>query len=423
MSQAFGRGSKPLSDNEWLKTLQLNKNMQAGLTAMGTSTGLSDADLTRLMQAVVRMNPFIMRADSIANAAKHSNGAIKIPNIDPEYLRYQDRLPAIYQNLETNPQIQSLTGKQKTAYSGNLTKQAYELVRSVAAQNAAFEQALQMAGLATRSTSNGQAGALHMPSKPISTLQLARALGHLHKDVMIPALEGEPQWYRSIVSADPDDVRRIANSNNRSVRDSISAMEQLAVLGIQPVYTRAKPRLETPGSFNVVANSQIVSNPNRYQIMSLTWDDFKKGRILNPNGEAQSEYEERPRGVSINKMIQESGFTRLLGMYGNNTLGNGSKTDYGRPKMLQIDFSKQMFETDKNGHLIWENGQPRANEETHKIINQLMAKTKTIPGTSHQYAVTPFGNMGGYVPTNFKNGVVSLVPEDVYVAQTNASLK
>ena len=152
-----------------------------------------------------------------------------------------------------------------------------------------------------------------MPNEPISRYTLAKTLGYLHKDIMVPALEGIPAYYRSITTSNPEEIRKISNSDSRDVLDAISAMQALSSIGVMPLYSKSPLKHRISGSFSPVANANLSVRPEQYQIMSLTLDDFQKGVVLNPKGEVQSVYDERPRGTSINKMIQASGYTRALG--------------------------------------------------------------------------------------------------------------
>lgn len=357
-----------------------------------------------------------MRRDYINNAINRSAGAMKNISVLPAYSNYQERFPELYRDLPTNPQNQSAAEiRTNNTIRGNLTTAEYELVRKIAASNPAFEKALRMNGMARRESVNNVAGSLLMPSSPISRQRLAAAIGALHKDVLIPALEGTPSYYRPISSQKAEDQQRISNSNSADVLDAISAMNQLSSLGILPIYRQpmnAKPK----ESFSVVSEAAPYVKPHQYQIMSLTLEDFKKGVLLDPKQEAQTIYEERPRGVSTNKMIGESSFTRLIGMHGHNTLGNGSKIKNDHPAMIQIDLSQSMFEKDKNGELVWENGQPKMSAQGKKEVGEMF-----IPAKGKDYPIIPWGGKDPYVPVTAKNGVVTAVREQDYISAVQKS--
>lgn len=115
------------------------------------------------------------------------------------------------------------------------TKEWQEL-RALAARNQAFEDALVMAGVAKRTTVGNKAGVLAMPEAPISRLAVARTLGHLHQNILIPALEGSPSNYTPISKIDQTNAAR---KNSTPVLDAIGAFREVAHMGISPYYVAA----------------------------------------------------------------------------------------------------------------------------------------------------------------------------------------
>lgn len=419
-----------MSENEWMKTLNRAVGYQSGSNEIAKRYQLSQNQINALTKSFVRMAPVVRNRDFLDQLTQASNGQIQKTLNPINYSSYRERLPDFYKKIADTPTLS--TQKEINAISGRLTSGQYALVKYLAEQNATFERALVSQGLARRTSVDGKAGTLQMSETPISRRSLAKAIGSLHRDYFIPALEGDPGHHIPIGTVDARDAQRLALRNSKDVSNAYAAFDALAPLGIQPLYVEnKKPSFRAKDFVNLDSATRI--RPERYQIMSLTLDDFKKGVVLDPTKDVQSEFEERARGVSVNKMIQSSIYTRLAGLFGDRTLGNGQKTDYGTPKIIQIDMTNDLLAKNKNGKIVYEKGVPVENEETQKIIAQMLSPTQTITGKrlngepySYNYPVMMRGegdNQLRYVPTNAKGGVITAMLENDFLRITRKSIE
>lgn len=434
----YSSGLGPRTDSSLMKTLKQNEVFSPAFSKVAQKFGLNQTQQDELLTSLIKLNASSTgRMDYLNKVAKLSNGTVVKRDIIPEYSSFRDRLPERYKNIPDVPQLTTIKRARASGkYDGQLTKAEYDAVKKLAEENPTFENALAMSGVATRvSRKDGArfAGTLVMPREPISKLKLAQALGYMDTEYFRPALEGAPMYYAKVGDPNYDIQKKQANKSSRVPRESYAAFETLQEI-VDPLYVK-KPSskmkyIYTPQE-SVALDSDVSIRPNSYQIQSLTYDDFISGKILHPTNDKRYNLDEEiPKGVSANKMISQSIYTDLLGMFGNQTFGNGKKTInvnangdlvYGKddiPKILQMDLSDIYFETNNDG-LVFENGRPKQNLRTKELITQMFtpkASIKNDNGESiYNYPVIDYGSHGRYVPTNIKNGIITLAEEAAYV--------
>lgn len=422
-SSLLGRTYKSMgqqTDSALMAILNQNAPFRKGSTAFASKFGLNQSQMNDILKGVIQyVSPVINREDYVRKVIDSSRGAFKKYSVMPEYTSYKDRLPKEFRNLPNVPQSTSFTtGSKRKAYQGNLTNEQYNVVRSVAAKYQSFENALVMAGVAKRGVLNGKAGQLIMPSKPISEAEYAAALGFLDRDIMRKALEGAPMYRHSLLNSDDHAQMAMARKTSRIPTESFAAFNELKGIPVRtPLYLN-KPRKYTRSAANSsTVDSALQIRPDAYQIMSLTLDDFAKGVILKDKPDTYYSYSDKAAGKSINRMINRSTYTDLLGMSGHNTHGSTS----GPRRMIQLDLTDRVFEKDSTGKVVFENGKPKANAETMRFVEALFdtknGKTITTPGgKTFSYPVIQHGKNGTYVPTGIhKSGVIDLAEETAYV--------
>lgn len=429
---SYSSGLGAQTDSLLQKALMSDKGFGTGYSSFGNRFGLSKTQQDDLLKGLIQaIAPVYNRQDYINQLIKASGGQIKHIDTIPTYSNFKERLPQRFQNIPDNPRLSSLSqAKSNQMYQGNLTQAEYNIVKHIARTNPSFEQALTMAGVATRGVMDGRAGTLIMPGKPISRIKYAQALGYLDKDILRPALESAPMYYRSIAASNYKDQVTLANKNSKIPAESYNAFYDLRGINVDPLYTRkpSNTRYTVPQSKSVVIDSGISIRPNQYQIMALTYDDFIAGKIPDSKAPKRNAYDERVDDVSVHKMVQQSLYTDLLGMFGHQTYGNGSKTKIGTPKMIQLNLADRIYKKDPatGGLVFGENGIPVADEDTLALISSLFKPNKTITtsrGTKYGYPSTTFGKFGTYVPTNIKNGIITLAEESAYVKASTPFLE
>ena len=158
-SRLMARQAKnPATNGEWMKYLDLDSGFAAGQRAMMQHFGLSEAQMRLMQESVVRSQPNQIRIDYARNAVRYSGGAMKKVGVIPQYMTYQERLPAFYQGLSNQPQTTTLSPDERQALQAEVSDEQWKTIRSIAASNPSFEKALIMAGLAQRTVHNKAAG-------------------------------------------------------------------------------------------------------------------------------------------------------------------------------------------------------------------------------------------------------------------------
>lgn len=415
------RNMGPQSDDALVSILKNNGPFAKGASAVSAKYGLSNSQIDELLKGVVQYTtPSHNRDTYYQKVIDASQGTLKRLSVLPEYVTYKDRLPEKFRNFPDVPKTTSFSNgaKRKAYQGGDLSDKDYAVVKAVASKYPAFEAALTMAGVAKRGVANGKAGQLIMPTKPISEAEYGAALGFLDRNIFRPALEGAPMYRHFLSNSDDYAQKAIARKTSRTASESFAAFDALQGIPVREPLYLDKPRSYRRSADNSSAvDSSINVRPDYFQIMSLTLDDLKNGVILDDKGPKQSLVETRPAGKSVNKMINRSIYTDLLGMAGHNTYGSES----GPRRMLQLDLSDRIYEKDSAGRTIFENGRPKPNAETMAFVSQLFdvenGKTITTPG-NHQlkYNTISYGKNGTYVPTGIhKNGVIDLALESAYL--------
>ena len=415
----------PRSDSSMANYLQKNSSFAKGFEAFTKQFSLPANIQKDLISSLVKIAvPSYNRADYIAAARAGAFGQLKNINNIPQLSSYKERLPERFRSLPDVPRMSTRRQINETAsLRGNLTPAEYVTVKRLAANNKTWEQALTMAGVATRTVHNNgnrsSAGTLMMPGKPISKAEYAIALGFMD-NIFRRGLEGAPMWRHPLTDTEQRSQYAVANKTSRIATEGYSAFDALKGININPVYMRAPSRQKynyDPRQSVAITKASLSVRPDMYQIQSLTLDDFRKGVILDSNAPKQSFYDENAAGQSTQKMISRSAYTHMLGMRGHNTFGNGSLTNNSRPIVMQLDLSKELFET-KDGKLVYgKNGLPMQNAETKKLIEQIFSPNATLvsaKGEEYHYPTIPFGDKGRYVPTNVKNGLIWLAEEGAY---------
>lgn len=410
----------PQTDSALVSILKANQAFQKGTNAFASKFGFNEKQVSDILNGVVQyITPSQGRASYFQNAIDKSKGTLRKHLILPEYATYKDRLPSEFRNMPDVPKATSYrsASKQKE-YAGNLTKEQYDIVRSVARKYPAFEAALTMAGVAQRKSVNGKAGQLIMPSSPITKAEYAAALGFLDKNIFRPSLEGAPMFRHALSNSDDHAQMAMARKSSRIPTESFASFNELKSIPIhKPIYLDKPRNYGHSGKASVVVGSNVNIRPDSYQIMSLTLDDFLNGVVLDDKANKQYAYNERAAGKSVNKIISRSTYTDLLGMSGHNTYGSSS----GPRRMIQLDLTDRIFEKDASGKIVFENGKPKANQQTMNFVAKLFdpanEKQATSPGgKSFSYPVINHGKSAAYVPTGIhKNGVIDLALESAYV--------
>ena len=423
-----GLGGK--SDASMRKYLMKNASFQKAYQSFSDAYSLNEELQSELLSSIVKLSaPNLSRTDYITKARQNAFGQLQKLNVIPEVASYKERLPEQFRSLSEAPRLTSLKQiRQDPKLQGDLSHSEYNIVKKLAAENPSWERALAYAGVATRTVSNelsrnklGQAGTLMMPGKPISKAEYAIALGHLHKDMFLPALEGAPMYGKSLADTSGYTQQSIANKNSARPAEGYAAFEALKGIGVSPAYlpVPADPKYRYKQKDSVAIKSNLSVRPDMYQIQSLTWDDFQNGVILGSDAPKQNLDDERAAGRSVNKMISRSVYTDLAGMFGHNTFGNGSTTDNSKPRVLQIDLSDRAFKKKDGKFSFGPDGVPEKSDELDRLIADIFTPRATLTSTSGQqyhYPVVDYGKNGRYVPTNVKNGLVWLTEEGAYTA-------
>lgn len=432
--------------------LQNHPSFSPAFKAAAKKYNLSAEQQSSLLNAVVRQaTPAMYNRDHQIEAATASSGAIKVHGAIPDISDFRERLPARYNSIDNNltPTSQSVIDEKNTKskmYEGDLTAAEYKKVKKLASENKTFERALVASGLARRTTDvlevgkpgSGQtmptAGILEMPQKPISRMQLAQAMGYMFSNELVPALEGAPAYYHPITSGKARDARSIANKNSTVPSEVYAAAEVLDSIDVDPVLSELPTQsviAEAAKQKQTIALTSKVGKikPNMYQVMSLTYDDFAKGKVIDTQGETQNLFDTAPRGTSVNKIISQSLYTDLIGMHGNLTNGSGGKENIAKPLMLQMDLSDRLFETDSTGAYVFEDGAPKQKQETRDLIAQMFKRSGEMKYTrngkeeTYHYPVRDYGKNGRYVPTNVKDGKIDLVEESAFLQASRPYLE
>lgn len=432
--------------------LQNHPSFSPAFKAAAKKYNLSAEQQSSLLNAVVRQaTPAMYNRDHQIEAATASSGAIKVHGAIPDISDFRERLPARYNSIDNNltPTSQSVINEKNTKskmYEGDLTAAEYKKVKKLASENKTFERALVASGLARRTTDvlevgkpgSGQtmptAGILEMPQKPISRMQLAQAMGYMFSNELVPALEGAPAYYHPITSGKARDARSIANKNSTVPSEVYAAAEVLDSIDVDPVLSELPTQsviAEAAKQKQTIALTSKVGKikPNMYQVMSLTYDDFAKGKVIDTQGETQNLFDTAPRGTSVNKIISQSLYTDLIGMHGNLTNGSGGKENIAKPLMLQMDLSDRLFETDSTGAYVFEDGAPKQKQETRDLIAQMFKRSGEMKYTrngkeeTYHYPVRDYGKNGRYVPTNVKDGKIDLVEESAFLQASRPYLE
>lgn len=414
------RSMGPQTNNAYEAILNANAPFKKGAGALAGRFGLSDKQMSDLLQGVINMvSPTFAREDYYQSAIDLSRGTLKRFAILPEYATYKERMPEKYRNFPDVPKsVPFSVGSRRKAYQGNMSEDDYTLLRAAASKYPALENALTMAGVAYRGTINGKAGQLIMPSSPIKEAEYAVALGFLDRDILRPALEGAPMHRHSLLNSDDYEQLAMARKTSRTPTEVFGALRDLSSISVsQPLYLD-KPRKYSRSIANSDAVDSTVSiRPDYYQIMSLTLDDLMNGVILDDKAGREFAYNNKAAGKSVNRIISSSIYTKLLGMSGHNSFGSES----GPRKMLQLDLTDRLFEKKENGDLVFENGKVKANADTMafvaKLFDEKNGKTVTTPGgNTFSYPVIQHGKNGTYVPTGIhKNGIIDLAEESAYL--------
>ena len=441
-------GTSTQGDFGYVKQLQQNVPFAKGAAAMAKAYGLSDDQMRTLLSGVVQHAvPYYQRADYWRQAESGSNRQLKYGfNADERITDFRKRLPARYHDLPKDPK--QITVDERDLLKGQLTSKEYNLVKMVAAQNPSFEQALIATGHATRGRIveeiDGEqipkkAGVLHMPSRPISRQAYAEALGYMYSKMLLPALEGAPAYLSDLSSSDAHTQMTQAAKSSRVPHEVYQAAQKLDSINISPVFRN----WEQPASYAVDKDASIAIStdappirPDRFQIFSLTRSDFSKGVKLDKSAGyvPVNAKDDRRQHPSINKVYERSLYTDMLGLYGNNTYGNRSKTEAGMPKMLLIDTHDEILATDENGRLIFEDGQAKGNTKAlEEIRDQIFKPNRELSyvynGQEHKYryAARQYGDTDRtdnfYVPTNIKGSNIFMAREDAWAEMAKRSLE
>lgn len=441
LSKTYGMGGASRSVSGYATTLKNDKVFGAAFDKTMQKYGLNETQSTELLNGIVRkVVPAMRNADISDSAIAASRGAMKRADFIPTITSFKERLPARYRDLPLDlTQTTHIPKKKASMYEGNLTHEEYNKVKMVAENNEVFERALQRAGVARRGTAMDgnikKAGVLQMPKEPISRRQYAEALGYLYSEELIPSLEGAPAYYHPITSHKAIDTRAIASKNSSVPAAVYSATAQLDTIDVDPLLMPKGSKADIDaeafkkGTVALTANAARV-RPNMYQIMSLSYDDFASGKVIDSKGETQSQFDDTATGRSVNKIIYQSGFTDLIGMHGNLSNGEGGKLNTSSPIMLQVDMSDRIRKKDSAGNLVFENGMPVMDDEGRALISNMFKKTKQMTymrngkEETYNYAAVPYGKDGkNYVPTNVKDGKIIMVREEDYLAASRPWLE
>ena len=415
------------------KTLMQDKTYKSGMEAIQRTFNVSDKQASMMTRLGALSTVSRMQNEDYVNAvARASAGAIRTNAAYNAPTSFMQRLPERFRSLSEVPQ-NVMNSKQRLNYEeANLRKlneKEYDAVSKLVENNYSFEKALNMAGVQTRH--NGRFGLPSMDRLPKYVID--EALGHLHKDILNPTLEGAPNYYKPIDSNDLTERERKARaSKNGTVpQEVINAYRALAQYDFNPVYSNdnlaGQPNFKIDRGYRRL-NNNLVIRPDSYQIASLGYEDFLTGTlptnksrfIEDPHGDNK-----QAQGETVNKMIQQSLYTDLLGMEGDLTYGNGSKTDGSKRAMIQLDLRDRLLQKREDGSLVYgSDGHAKENEETREIIKNLFTKNKTLTygdGKQYGYASRKIGD-STYVPTNIKNGVITWAREDLYRNAAQSSL-
>lgn len=393
--------------------------------------GLDESQSTKLLAGITRRIVPAMRNDDIVNAAiRDSKGSMQREDFVPAITNFRQRMPERYRNLPSDfSPTKKIPESKKAMYEGNLSQEEYETVKKVAESNAAFERSLERAGVARRSFGviNGvsRAGVFQMPVEPISRKQYAEALGYMVTEELVPALEGAPAFYHPITSMKAEDQKAIAAKNSKTPAAVYSAMSDLDTINVDPILMPKGTSSQSTftGPSVALTGKGVHVNPDMYQIQSLTYEDFVGGKGLDTKAETQSVFDDKAAGRSVNKIIYQSGYTDLLGLHGNLSNGEGGKENSASPIMMQIDMSDAIRKKDAGGNIVFENGAPVIDETAKDLVAKMFEKTETYTYTrngkeeTYQYPMATFGENGvRYVPTNVKDGKITLAREADYLA-------
>lgn len=441
LGKTYGMGGASRSVSGYATTLKNDNVFGASFNKTMQKYGLNEDQSAELLQGVVRRVVPSMRNMDISDAAiSASRGSMKRVDFVPTVNNFMERLPARYRNLPLNLSPTKNIPESKTSmYEGNLTQEEYETVQTVAKSNAVFERALQRAGVARRSTArvggSYKAGVLQMPEQPISRKQYAEALGYMFSEELVPALEGVPAYYHPITSLKASDTKAIAAKNSSVPADVYSAAAKLDSIDVDPLLMEkgSKSKIDAKAfkrGVTALTTDGAKVRPNMYQIMSLSYDDFAAGKVIDTQGETQSQFDDTATGRSVNKIIYQSGFTDLIGMHGNLSNGEGGKENTSSPLMLQVDMSDRIRKKDSEGNLVFENGMPVMDDEGRALVSNIFKKTKQMTymrngkEETYSYAAIPYGENGeNYVPTNVKDGKITMVREADYLAASRPWLE
>lgn len=426
-------------------SLQKDAAFNTAFNAAAKEFNLSGDQQSALLNAIVRQAvPAMYNSDHHRAAVKASGGTIRDHGVVPDIDSFRERLPARYDSIDDHltPTKQETINENRKMYEGNLSPLEYNKVKKLAAENKTFERALVANGLARRTTgvkqtSSGKmpvAGVLEMPEQPISRMQFAQTLGYMFTDELVPALEGAPGHYHPITSSEARDTRSIANKNSTVPAEVYAAAKELDSIDVNPVVGKLPAHSAVAQAAQQGKTVALTSNlgkikPNMYQVMSLTYDDFTSGKVIDTQGEVQNLYDNTARGTSVNKIISQSLFTDLIGMHGNLSNGSGGKTNIEKPLMLQMDLSDRLFETDSTGATIFENGAPKQNQETRELISEMFKRTgemkymKDGEERTYHYPVRDYGKNGRYVPTNVKDGKIDWIEESAFLQASRPYLE
>lgn len=418
----MAKSTSGLSDRGFAAMLQADAPFAAGLQAVAKQFQLSPRDTANLLEGIVKHSvPALRRATYFEDAQEASGGHIKRMSVIPEITDFRERLPARYHNLPVDPRnANSLSAMPKQSYPGRLSQEEYDLVKHVAATNPTFEQALIATGLAKRGIGKNQAAVLKMPRKPISREGYASALGYMYRDMLIPALEGAPAYYRSISSADGFDQTRIANKSSRIPREVYQAAAMLDTIDVSPTFRTVSPTSSRKMK-SIPGASSVAIRPDSYQVASLTLDDFRAGRELDSSAGYRFGFDEdRHDDGSIYKIINRSGYTDLLGMRGNNTFGDGRGGNAKSPRMMLINVGDRLLAKDSAGNLVFTDDGPARDDDTRRALTAMFERRADLPyrhagvDSVYKYPVVEYGDGARYVPTNVKGTNIVLSREDVY---------
>lgn len=434
-------GSLAMSDNALEKVLRNNGIVSSGIKRLSADTGANEALLYRaLVQNVAAPH---MRSD-IAKRIKGLSGGL----IDPYALpkpkgSFYDRLPETFRGLSsvirasTQEEIDRFQKGDTIKYRKTVEENRLynELLNELARGgngkgNLTLERALNAAGIQTRVGNGSRVG---LPAR-LTQQQLAYAGGFVHR-ALNNYLEGAPSYLANMSHLSDDEAERLGAKRGTVAKESIAAFRLFDRLGVKNLlYTQNGQSLpmhtgprNTSYAYATTTGAQTI-RPDEYVIPSVTLSDFQKGVLPKPQ-DGLVRYSDKTNGKTTNKMITRNILTDLLGMSGNLTYGNGSKTDMGKPKLMYVDIGDDVFsktngqlDFDKDGNVIFDSKMQNTvagmfDKSAHKEVIKYGKDQK-------EYSFSVLKNDAGneYVPIGLKHGSVILADKDAYVKESRRSL-